>query len=63
MLNLIANELKSIGFQTQITSATVIVSLNRPMNQMEVEIALNQIFDDEIRFSISRINKNSFSVK
>lgn len=62
MLNLIANELKSIGFETQVASIGVIVSLDREISQTEVETALNRI-PDRVRFLISRISKNAFLIK
>lgn len=62
MLNVIASEMNKNGFQTQITSSGVIVSLKRPMSKMEVEIALEQSFE-ELPFSIDRVNKNSYLVK
>jgi len=54
---LTATELKNIGFETEIfTSETVIVSLtSRKVSKMEVETALNQIFDS-IEFKLQSTN-------
>lgn len=61
MKNVIAQELAQAGFEITVTSTGVVVSLNRPMAKMEVEIALIQIFD-EIQFTVERINNHSYLV-
>lgn len=50
--NFVANELYSVGFRTKvITSNGVLVSLtSRKVGIMEVEGALDKIFDGEIEF-------------
>lgn len=60
--NLIAKEMNKIGFQTKVVSSGVIVSLNRAMSRMEIEIALEQIFDT-ITFNITKLNNNSYLVE
>ena len=59
--HIIAQELEGIGFQTQITSIGVLVSLNRPITNIEVEIALEQVFES-ISFQISRVSKQAVLV-
>lgn len=59
---LIATELSNLGFTTRITQTGVLVSLNRPVTRMEVEMALWQTFDEEIQFTVTRISKNSVHV-
>jgi len=59
--SLIATELSSLGFTTRITQTGVLVSLNRPISQMEVEMALNQILD-EIQFTVYHIHSNMVHV-
>ncbi len=59
--NLIATELSSKGFTTRITQTGVLVSLNRPLASIEVEIVLDQAFW-EVQFKVVRISKNSVHV-
>lgn len=54
---IIASTLAQLGFVTRITGNGVIVSLNRVINTLEVEIALAQEFEG-IEFQVSRISKN-----
>ena len=58
---LIATELSNLGFTTRITQTGVLVSLNRPLHWLEVEMAMMQAFED-IRFRVVRISKNSVHV-
>ena len=47
--NLVANELSNAGFKAEIFGDSVIVTLtNRKVSQMEVETALDQIFDGNV---------------
>jgi len=59
---IIAALLAQLGFVTRITSNGVVVSLNRPIDMLEVEIALEQEFQ-EIPFQVSRISQNSILVQ
>lgn len=59
---IIANELSSLGFETQIASIGVIVSLNRPIYRLEIETALGQVFEG-ITFEVKRISKQTFLVR
>ncbi len=59
--DLIASKLASLGFTTRITQTGLLVSLNRPLHWLEVEMALMQAFED-IRFVVTRISKNSVHV-
>ena len=58
---LIATELSNLGFTTRITQTGVLVSLNRPLASVEVEIVLDQAFW-EVQFKVVRISKNSVHV-
>ena len=58
---LIATELSNLGFEVHITQTGVLVSLNRPLHWLEVEMAMMQAFED-IRFIVVRISKNSVHV-
>jgi len=58
---LIATELSNLGFTTRITQTGVLVSLNRPVSQMEVETALEQIVEG-VKFHLVKIGKNSVHV-
>jgi len=54
-LNIIAKELKNQGFVANLKMGGVFVELNtRTVGKMEVEIALDQVFDG-IDFNLSRI--------
>lgn len=55
--NLIATELSNLGFTTRITQTGVLVSLNRPVTQMEIEIALAQVFEG-IEFKVYHVHSN-----
>lgn len=58
---IVANELADLGFETQIASIGVLVSLNRPIYQTEIETALEQAFEG-ITFEVRRISKQAFLV-
>jgi len=58
---LIATELSNLGFQTHITQTGVLVSLNRPVSQMEVETALEQAFEG-IQFKLYHVHSNMIHV-
>ena len=58
---LIATELSNLGFTTRITQTGVLVSLNRPLASVEVEIVLDQAFWG-VQFKVVRISKNSVHV-
>ena len=59
--NLIATELSNLGFTTRITQTGVLVSLNRPVSTIEVEMALEQIVEG-VKFHLVKISKNSVHV-
>jgi hypothetical protein len=59
---LISKSLQDKGFETKVSSNGVQVSLNRPMNQMEIETALEDEFEG-IKFQFTRTSKNSYNVK
>lgn len=58
----VARELRQSGFHTELCSQGVIVSLNRNLSTSEVELALQNIFD-EIAFKVSKINANEVLVQ
>lgn len=60
--HLIASILTQLGFITHVTQFGVIVSLNRPVNTLEIEIALAQEFEG-IRFNVSRVSQNQVMVQ
>lgn len=62
MLNLIANELDQMGFDTRIVNDKVEVPLNRYIFKDEIAIALQQAFED-CPFTINRTADGSFTVK
>lgn len=56
--NLVANELKAVGFKAQAKGNAVEVSLsNRKPSKMEVETALEQVFDS-IQFEVRSTNNS-----
>ena len=59
--NIIATELSNLGFQTRITQTGVLVSLNRPVSQMEIEMALEQAFEG-IEFKLYHIHSNMIHI-
>jgi hypothetical protein len=61
MKNIIAIELSNLGFTTRITQTGVLVSLKRPVSQMEVEMALEQAFEG-IQFKLYHIHSNMVHV-
>lgn len=62
--NLIANELKSLGFKVVTCSQGVIVSLNRPVSTLEIETALAQTFDVLAdSFKLTKINASEVLVE
>lgn len=54
--------LSQLGFVTRITGNSVIVSLNRQLSTLEVEMALEQEFEG-IEFQVSKISKNQVMVQ
>lgn len=55
--NIVATELSNLGFQTRITQTGVLVSLNRPISRMEIEMALEQVVEG-VKFNIYPVSKN-----
>ncbi len=51
-LNLVANELVNAGFKAIVTQYGVEVSLNRPVNRLEVWTALDDLIED-VSFKIN----------
>ena len=57
---LVATEIKKAGFVTELFANGIIVKLtNRKVSKMEVETALNQIFD-EIQFDLQSLSTGVF---
>lgn len=62
--NVIAHELKELGFKVTLCQSGVIVSLNRPVSTLEVETALAQAFDVLAdSFSVKQINSSEVLVE
>lgn len=62
--NVIAHELKSLGFKVTLCQSGVIVSLNRSVSTLEVETALAQDFDVLAdSFSVKQINSSEVLVE